>query len=526
MKPPKFIERVLDSTIPVLGDVDRSAIVEHLSGASIMLRVDNQGFTEAERSGFLLAANLASRLYPAIRLDVPEELAKDAESEIILINPRCQVERGAGETTVTLNYGCPARKDQEIAVFARGWNVYVDREPDSEEDAHVPAAMLAATLGLSEAFRVLFAAQLGDRRRSEPTPFAFNMISLGEPSEATPWPNELELGRFNLAGVGAVGQVAALTLAACGARGTLVAIDHEAITLSNLQRYVLARDTDVGVIKVKLLKKRLESDLLKIIPERSRWNIGRATKGTPTLVALDTAAARIELQAALPGSIYNAWTQPVDVGFSRHEAFGEEPCLACMHWPDRPHPSRYEQVAAAFQQHPARCLSYLVQRGVPVGDPLPLGAVQALVGIPNPPDAEQWTERPILDDIATAAGVDSGELAAWRDRSLADLYQDGICGGAVLDLGVGEAPHEALVPLAHQSAFAGIMLATQLIAASDPVLRDARPEQIEGRYDLLSGGCQQLPRPRTPTPGCICSDDVYRDVYLAKFPADQESEKP
>jgi hypothetical protein len=75
VKQPKFIERVLDSTTPVLGDVDHSAIVEHLSGASITLRVDNQGFTEIERSGFLLAANLASRLYPAIRLDVSEELA-------------------------------------------------------------------------------------------------------------------------------------------------------------------------------------------------------------------------------------------------------------------------------------------------------------------------------------------------------------------------------------------------------------------------------------------------------------------
>ncbi|HEX3323949.1 MAG TPA: ThiF family adenylyltransferase, partial [Solirubrobacterales bacterium] len=333
----------------------------------------------------------------------------------------------------------------------------------------------------------------------------------------------LDLGRFNLAGVGAVGQAAAHTLAACGAKGTLAAIDHETITLSNLQRYVLARDSDIGTVKVKLLKKRLSSEALEIVPHRSKWDVGRASKGIPTLVAFDTAQARIELQAALPGPIYNAWTQPSDVGFSRHEAFGEEPCLACLHWPTQSRPSRYEQIAAAFNQHPARCLSYLVLRSLPAGVPLPPGAVQTLPGIPNPPDAEEWTQRPILDDIVEAAGLEASELTAWRERSLADLYQDGVCGGAILDLGVGEAPREALVPLAHQSAFAGIMLATQLLAASDPALREARPQHIEGRYDLLSGGPQQLPRPRARTPGCICSDDVYREVYVEKFTVSEES---
>jgi len=350
-------------------------------------------------------------------------LGKAAEAEIVAINPRCRLARGDGETTVALNYECPVRgEENEVAVFARGWNVYIDQPPAETEVAHVPTALLAATLGLGEAFRVLFAPQLGQRGRNGATPFAFNMITLGEPVEGPSWTAEPDLGRFNLVGAGAVGQAAAHTLSASGATGTLVAVDHETITLSNLQRYVLARDADVGAVKVKLLKKRLASSRLKVIPHRCRWDVGRASKGHPSLVALDSGEARIELQASLPGPIYNAWTQPADAGFSRHEAFGHEPCLACMYWPTKPRPSRYEQVAAAFRQHPARCLAYLVQPAIPVSSPLPPPALQSLPGHPNPPEAIEWTQRAILDDIAVRAGIDPGQLAAWRDRSLADLW--------------------------------------------------------------------------------------------------------
>ncbi len=522
MTPPKFIERVLDSTTAVLAELDRQALVERISTASITLRAPAGELTEPERQGFVLAVNLAARLYSEIHLDAPAELAKVAEEEIAQINPRCHIERGAGVTSATVNYCCESTEEAEVVVFARGWNVYVDTVPEIEEPANPPAALLAASLGISEAFRVLFAAELGDRGRREPNPFAFHLIGLGEPAPGPAWPAELDLGRFNLAGAGAIGQAAALTIAASGARGTLVAIDHETITLANLQRYVLARDSDVNAAKPKLLKQRLEGGGLKVLAVRSKWNSSCASKRTPTLVALDSAEARIELQAALPGQIYNAWTQPADVGFSRHEAFGTEPCLACMYWPDRQRPSRYEQVAAAFKQHPARCLAYLVSPAIPVGAPLPPPAIAAVAAVGPPPDSGIWAERPILDDIATAAGLEPGELASWGERSLADLYQEGICAGAILDLGVGEAPREALVPLAHQSAFAGVMLATQLIVASDPALRALRPVQIEARYDLLSGGPQLLARPRAPSAGCICSDAVYRDVYLAKFPTQPE----
>jgi hypothetical protein len=108
-------------------------------------------------------------------------------------------------------------------------------------------------------------------------------------------------------------------------------------------------------------------------------------------------------------------------------------------------------------------------------------------------------------------------LACWRNRPVADLYQEGICGGALLETKIGDVPHEALVPLAHQSALAGIMLAVQLLAANEPALREHRSVETEGRYDVLAGPPQILGRLRERTEGCVCSDAVFLEVYAKKF---------
>jgi hypothetical protein len=269
---------------------------------------------------------------------------------------------------------------------------------------------------------------------------------------------------------------------------------------------------------VELLKERLSSPELQVVPVASEWNASLASELHPTLVALDSAEARIGVQASLPGTAYNAWTQPADVGWSRHESFGVEPCLACLYWPAQPVANRHEQIAAAFGQHPLRILAYLVHRNVPIGLPLPPGGLPTIPGLEVPPEtAEKWLVAPLVDDIAAAAGINTTALADWRGRSLADVYQEGICGGALLHLSVGEAPREVLVPLAHQSAFAGVMLATQLLIAVIPALRKARHASPEGRFDVLAPPAQMIARPRARTNDCICSDSVFLDVYSSKI---------
>jgi hypothetical protein len=515
MSLPRFLDRVVDATAPVLGGLDRDAVRAKLETSSVTLVGGARAETGPSRDGFLLAANLLARLYPRIRLQGSDELVHAAETEVILVNPMAYVAVGDEQTAATLGY--ETTLDHGVSVSARGWNVYVDTDVDVDVAAAGAAALLAAALGVSELFRVVFADELGERGRRGPQSSAFNLVTLGEPSFDLPVPATVEVGEFRLVGAGAIGQAAAKTLALAGVRGTMVVVDDEKVALSNLQRYVLTRDSDVGAVKVDLLHDRLTKSDLAVVPVEAKWHAGLVAAQLATLVALDSPEDRIGVQSSLPGPIYNAWTQPADVGWTRHEHFGEEPCLACLYWPEGETPSRHEQIASAFHQDPLRVLAYLVHR-LPIGLPLPPGGVPAVPGFESVPvEVERWMQTPLVDDIAEAAGIDVAELVAWRDRPLADVYQDGICGGALLHLNVGEAPREVLVPLAHQSALAGVMLAVQFIVAELPELAAARPSAIEARYDVLAGLPQVFARPRTRTPNCLCGDAVFRAVYGAKL---------
>lgn len=510
MSLPPFIERALDAAGPALGHVGREQIRERLAQATVSLRVAYEA-GDSNDVGARLAANLLARLYGRIELDVPARLAEPLRAEMVAINPDLEIVDASGETVAELTIGTSAEVDaRRVCVFASSWNVYVDDVPTAElPPAQAPAALAAATLGVAAVFRVVFAAELAERGRSDPEPASLNLVTLRDAEAKELPPPTADLGRLRLVGAGAIGQAATLTLAESGSTAELAIIDPEAVEFSNLQRYLLTRPGDVGRPKVDLLASRLRDTVVEVAPVPTPWSHAVvAGESLPTLVALDSAEARIGVQASLPGPIYNAWTQPADLGFSRHEHFGEEPCLACLYWPIGAAPSRYEQIAEALGQHPLRILSYLVH-GFPVGAPLPIGAVPQLPELQPPPEAAEWHSRPLIDDIAAAADVAGDELDGWRERPVGDLYQEGICGGALLYLDMGDAPQEVVVPLAHQSALAGIMLATQALIAASPELAARRPEAVEARCNVLGALPQVFARPRSRTDGCLCADEDF-----------------
>ena len=510
---PRFLDRVLDAAVPALGAVSRGAVSERLAGSAVGLHAGRlRG--PADEAGFSLAANLFARLYPRIHVSGPDELVGRIRGEILLVNPYADVPEDRGRVDATLTWGSPAGVSNEVWVSSAGWSAYIDSAAKASRQPAVPAALAAAALGAGEVFRTIFATELGPRGRRAPQPGTFDLVTLDEGASPSTTKPELDLEEFALVGAGAIGQAAALTLIASGVSGTLLAVDHEAIELSNLQRYVLAREQDIGTRKVNQLLAAAHGSGLEIVPVACRWHAELADRQRPTLVALDSAEDRIGVQASLPGALYNAFTQPRDIGWSRHEAFGDQPCLACLYAPTGRRPALFEQIAASLSQHPRRVLAYVL-RGLPAGLPLN-GPAEPLAHLPTPEDAGRWTEVSLLEDIAAAAGVDVARLDAWRERPVETLYREGICGGALLKLEVGAAPADALVPLAHQSALAGVMLAAQLMIARTPALARRRPVAVEARYDVLAGLPQRLPRPRERTPGCICSDDVYRTVYVER----------
>ncbi len=404
-----------------------------------------------------------------------------------------------------------------VSVSAEGWNVVVDSEPGPLVQAVPVAALAAAAIGMAELFRIVFADILGARGRRKPQPGAINLITSGESGGHLPSPaGPIAIGRVHLAGAGAIGQACAAALAVSGVTGTLVAVDPEAVELSNLQRYVLTTDQSVGEPKTAILRKALVRCGLDVEEVATAW--GADDRSGPTadvvLVALDTPGDRIAVQAGLPRLVSNAWTQPADLGCSRHERFGVDPCLACLYWPTRPRPNRHELIAAALGEHELRVLTHIVT-GLPVDVPLPEGIIPTVRDIPAPSEASQWSHRSLLDDVADAAGLDAAARGRWHGCTIDQLYREGICGGALVTTTLRGVPQEVVVPVAHQSALAGVLLAAQLLVAVDPQLAALRPEATEVRYDVLQGLPQVLARPRKITKGCLCQDRDFQIVFGA-----------
>lgn len=505
---PRFIDRALDALTRLPVDRDRDWFLTRLSSSSITLEAAG-GVNDhpAHRSGYLLAANLAARQYPAIQLAGPTELCDDAAKLIRAINPVADVDRGRTATKVSLGYGVSSKDDHNIGVMARGW--LVDLHPAHAQLLPVigPAALAASTVGMAELFRQLIGDVLPQQKRRASPPLAFNLIDWGsDPLSDSLSRAPLDIGRVHLAGAGAVGEAAALTLGTMALSGELWPVDHESVALSNLQRYVLAYDADVDRPKAQLVAERLAGSTLRVTEVPTKWGAdGRSGPGSGTvLAALDTGAGRIEVAGSLAPCLYNAFTGPSDLGWSRHEAFGEAPCLACLYWPSRPVPSRHEVIGEALDVNPERVLLYLIRPTLPVGSP----AVQSGSGTFKTDERERraWYEQSLLDDLVARSVMTAVDAEQWRDQPIEALYRDGVCGGGFVPGRSTRIDRDVIVPLAHQSVFAGIMLATQLVTALDPQLRSLRPPAIEGRLDLLAPLPQIVTRPRIRTQGCICFD--------------------
>jgi ThiF family len=521
MKLPRFFDRAADATLGALGQSDRQRIRNRLNETSIRLSAAASVSDDPQAvTGFLFAANLAARFYLRIELRASEQLCDRAAKVILGIHPGADVTRASGnDATFALCWNERPSAQQGVSIRADGWNVRID-DPDAENvmPATAPAALAAAAIGIGELFRAVFGDLLGRSARTSPTPSAFNLITsqcrLERWTEST---TAVDIGEVYLAGAGAIGQAAVATLQHLPVNGTLHVVDPETIELSNLQRYVLTTDTDENERKTKLVARALEGTKITVLEVPAMW--GRDERTAPcratVLTALDTPGARIGVQAGLHRTIYNAWTQPLDLGWSRHESFGYEPCLACLYWPTKARPSLYQNIARALRQHELRILGYLVGN-VPIGVALAPASIRAVPGSSLPVDSGRWASVPLIDDLATAFNLSEADVARWRVGDVRTLYREGICGGALIPAN-RESGEDAIVPVAHQSALAGVMLATQLYAALHPELRSHRSPMTEARLNVFSGFPQDMRLPRQRASGCICADSDYKSFYNTKW---------
>jgi hypothetical protein len=200
------------------------------------------------------------------------------------------------------------------------------------------------------------------------------------------------------------------------------------------------------------------------------------------------------VQAALPRWIVNAWTQAGDLGVSRHTFVGDQACLMCLYLPDGQQPDLSQIVADAI--------------GLP-GEKQVVG--QYL-----------HTNRPLDNDflgrIATAKGVPAEQLMQFAGKPLRVFYQEVICGGAVLQFSTRNGgATRAEVPLAFQSALAGVLLAAELVCDAAGLKKSPPPTTTT--FDLLRplGPYFSHPRAKDRLGRCICQDPDYISRYHAKY---------
>ncbi|MES2178492.1 MAG: E2 ligase fold family C protein [Gemmatimonadota bacterium] len=528
-----FFAKAAKSASQVLSGFDARAFASSLENAPVAVAWDAQGVSSSEARATLdLLVDLCSRLYPVIRF-VPLDAAAasivgDLTTQARAINPRLDVGDDPSDAAVLVvvgqtPIGADGRKVDRAVIYAGsdGWIASISNKTPigSGKSVNIFGACVAACLAAANVFRAVFHAQLSNADLD--TDVSMSVIDMvprmrldtgGGVDLVRPinpdLPDSIDIGEAHLVGIGAIGHATVWALRRTrGVHGTLHLVDGEEYDDTNPQRYVGTTHDQRGAKATSASDAPWVSDGLTIVPHDVTWaqhvSAFASRQGNWRLervaLAVDTAADRVRVQAALPRVIHNAWTRPENIGVARHN-FLEGPCVCCFYMPNGPKPNYDDIVADALR----------------IKDPIERKKVRFYIdtGAPLDADALSWIgDRMALDD------AHRNELQAFLGKSLQALYTRGICGGVLLTLGDGEAGHqpEMEVPAAFQSALAGILLAAEIVV--DAASLRSQPIAPRTEINLLRPlrGTLNAPQLRPPDGSCLCQDSDYQAAYRAKY---------
>lgn len=500
-----FMDRAASAASRVLINFKLSAFEERLGGQVIGLSFDDAAVRSAEGKASLdMMVRLLSRLYPVIALRPLEPKAKIhvpiLQALAKSINPAigfASVRRAATVSVVVGNTGA-ATKCPTFYIGSDKWRAKLSsRGPVGSGGSMNPfGAGAASCFAAANVFRTVFAEQLeqgdcdGHLDLSMFT-YAQDAADSGPDFEGT------DIGETHLVGLGAIGNGAVWALArAAGLQGSLRLVDHEEVDLSNLQRYALATQLDVGCPKVDMARAALSDTALEVSAHPVKWDTYLSERNDWTFervaVALDNAPDRIAVQGALPKWIVNAWTQEIDLGVSRHGFDDGRACLACLYLPSGKIKDEHETVAEELRLPEAQ------------------QEIRTLLQTNKPVDAE-FVER-----VATAFEISFETLKELVGQSVRSFHQKAVCGGMVMRLTDGAQPVRAVVPMSFQSALAGLMLAADLIKHASERLE---MPTTNTRINLLRPLAMHLhdPKAKDRSGRCICVDQDFLAAYRRKY---------
>lgn len=579
-----FFDKAALAASAVLHGFDLEQFSAVLEAHAVNVSFDNAAAESFEgQTTLMLSVNLLARLYPTLVLRARGIEAVGFRSELVdlarAINPGIEIltdeTATTGKTSVALIVGETAAavfgvstKTTVIYVGSSGWEARVSSShPVGSGATYLPfGAAAAACIGVANVFRYIFRSQLPhadldkdlslstltlETRLGSDVPTREVVLNVSETD-----PGDVDLGEIVLVGAGAVGEGVVWTLARMRhLRGTLHVVDNQVADATNPQRYPLATSADVDRAKVALVAEVFRPDAdhivledpsatrlstasevrrvpdderaaLEIVPHEKSWGAFLAARRHPwrlkrVLVALDSARDRIAVQCALPKWVANAWTQPGDLGLSRHAGLGVSSCMGCLYIPTEKNAKNEDVVVAEAVG--------LVGNEMIVRQLLATGA---------------GVDETVIRLMAAGLGVLAEPLLRFIGRPLRAFYSEAVCGGIVLRLQsaaraaaahanvsdsgadtavpppvVGGQPTDrgAMVPMAFQSVLAGVLLAAAGVA--DAAALPAPRAGLKVVMDLLRPlGSQLLVPIAPPSSGkCICQDPDYQAAFEAQW---------
>jgi hypothetical protein len=503
-----FFDKAALAAADVLRGFNSAAFAAALETRTVGIAFDGRAAeTDEGRVALELATDLFARLYPRLAL-LPNgveagRMTPALASRALAINPELEIVQHQEGLSVVLCVGTTVAPAGVPTVYvgSQGWITRVSSgQPVGCGDSSNPlGAAAAACIGAANVFRFLFREQLppGNGVFDEDRSFSLVDFQSGQGGAGDPSLNRVVLSDTTLVGNGAIGNAVIWTLARVpGATGELNIVDAESVELSNLQRYVLATQSSIDQSKVSLGENALKGSGIVVnafattwsgfLEQRNDWNLQRV------VVAVDNVGDRRLIQGALPRWIANAWTQPGDLGISRHAHFGESACLTCLYFPEGQIESE-DRIVANVLNLPGEfmLIRNLLYTGAPIG-------------------------RDFILRIAQSNGVDPTELLRFEHEPLRAFYSEAVCGGMMMKLGATARPGAGReVPIAFQSALAGVLLAAEVIVEANRLRVGDLPTTT--RINLLRPLPHELGVPVARKEKCICSDPEYTRMYHSKW---------
>jgi molybdopterin/thiamine biosynthesis adenylyltransferase len=482
-----YFRRSAIAASQVVAGFDEEAIRQRLQDVRVGVIVGDAATPEGVALADL-TIRLLARLYPTLVLsgDSPglALLAKE-------INPNIEISDEGADVAIAIGVDAKATADSTIFAGSDGWIARVSAAGPlaTGASANPFGAGAAACLAVANVFRAVFLTDQPDLDENASVS-ALDFTT----SCATTAFEDVDIGEVVLVGAGAIGHGALWALERLSANGRVHVVDPERIELSNLQRYVLAKRDDDGRSKTEIAGQH--GGALELVAHETDWQMFCQEDGYAwerVLVGVDSAAARRAVQASLPRWVANAWTQPGDLGVSVHPWTNDGACLSCLYLPHGQSLSDDKIIAETLG---LQGMELEVRRLLYTGQHVPAA---------------------ILATIEHHLELAEGAAVAFAGRSLRELYVEGICGGTLIALDrVGRPRQEVHVPIAHQSALAGVLLAGRLVADA---LGVGPSDSSITRIDVMHALGQELVQPvrKDPRGICICQDPVYRQAFDAKW---------